>query len=62
MWWLFVVWVVGRVMGDVAPQWWDSAVYYRMMVDSFRDGDGDGLGDLRGEGIFNAVFESCSTQ
>ncbi|XP_021205606.2 maltase A3 [Bombyx mori] len=28
--------------------WWKNAVYYRIMVDSFKDGDGDGLGDLIG--------------
>ncbi|KAJ8726011.1 hypothetical protein PYW07_000709 [Mythimna separata] len=48
MWWVFLVCVISRVGGEVAPQWWDNAVYYRMMVDSFRDGDGDGLGDLKG--------------
>ncbi|XP_073941287.1 maltase A3-like [Choristoneura fumiferana] len=28
--------------------WWNSAVYYRVLVDSFKDSDGDGLGDLLG--------------
>uniref|UniRef100_A0A2A4K7L6 alpha-glucosidase n=1 Tax=Heliothis virescens TaxID=7102 RepID=A0A2A4K7L6_HELVI len=47
MWWLVLVCVVSRVAGQASP-WWNNAVYYRMLVDSFRDGDGDGLGDLRG--------------
>ncbi|XP_059058984.1 maltase A3-like [Achroia grisella] len=34
-------------VGQVTP-WWGSAVYYRLLVDSFKDGDGDGLGDLKG--------------
>lgn len=33
--------------------WWGNAVYYRILVDSFKDGDGDGLGDLRG------MYEAC---
>ncbi|XP_063838591.1 maltase A3-like [Ostrinia nubilalis] len=31
-----------------AGPWWANAVYYRVLVDSFKDGDGDGLGDLSG--------------
>lgn len=49
MFWVFVVCVLGGAAGSMGPQWWDSAVYYRMLVDSFRDSDGDGLGDLKGE-------------
>ncbi|XP_023954145.2 maltase 2-like [Bicyclus anynana] len=30
------------------PPWWRGAVYYRVLVDSFKDSDGDGLGDLQG--------------
>ncbi|KAM3959102.1 maltase A3 [Aphomia sociella] len=39
--------LVRRGVGEVSP-WWSSAVYYRLLVDSFKDGDGDGLGDLKG--------------
>lgn len=32
-----------------ADPWWSNAVYYSVLVDSFKDTDGDGLGDLKGE-------------
>ncbi|HEY9368093.1 glycoside hydrolase family 13 protein [Streptomyces sp.] len=31
-----------------APDWWRDAVIYQVYVRSFADGDGDGVGDLRG--------------
>ncbi|XP_068621438.1 maltase 1-like [Battus philenor] len=40
--------MVGEAFGEVVEPWWNNAVYYRMLVDSFKDGDGDGLGDLIG--------------
>ena len=33
---------------QVAYQWWQGAVVYRMYVRSFQDSDGDGVGDLMG--------------
>ncbi|MFJ6948853.1 alpha-amylase family glycosyl hydrolase, partial [Streptomyces wuyuanensis] len=33
---------------DPAGDWWRSAVIYQVYVRSFADGDGDGIGDLRG--------------
>ena len=33
--------------GQQAP-WWREAVVYELYVRSFADGDGDGVGDLRG--------------
>ncbi|XP_061708040.1 maltase 1-like [Cydia pomonella] len=47
MWLVTLVFVIGTAAGQTVP-WWNSAVYYRMLVDSFKDGDGDGLGDLQG--------------
>ncbi|XP_047041938.1 maltase A1-like [Helicoverpa zea] len=48
MLWVVLACVVSRVAADGVSPWWNNAVYYRMLVDSFRDGDGDGLGDLSG--------------
>lgn len=39
----------GVTQGQVLGPWWNSAVYYRILVDSFKDTDGDGLGDLQGK-------------
>ena len=33
---------------DSGADWWRSAVVYQVYVRSFADGDGDGIGDLRG--------------
>ncbi|CAH2065757.1 unnamed protein product, partial [Iphiclides podalirius] len=49
MWFIvFALAVAVLVAGDPPGPWWGSAVYYRILVDSFKDGDGDGLGDLLG--------------
>jgi alpha-glucosidase len=32
----------------ITPQWWRAAAIYQVYVRSFADGDGDGIGDLRG--------------
>lgn len=34
--------------GPIAPKWWKEAVFYQIYPRSFRDTDGDGIGDLRG--------------
>lgn len=51
MWRVLVALSVLRslVGAAVEPPWWGNAVYYRILVDSFRDADGDGLGDLGGK-------------
>lgn len=33
---------------ELSPQWWRSAVIYQIYPRSFADGNGDGMGDLRG--------------
>lgn len=39
----------GVTQGQVLGPWWNSAVYYRILVDSFKDTNSDGLGDLQGK-------------
>lgn len=48
MWWAPLLLVLPAVSAADPAPWWASAVYYRVLVDSFKDGDGDGLGDLMG--------------
>ncbi|CAH0726382.1 unnamed protein product, partial [Brenthis ino] len=41
--------VLTTLLEDAASTpWWNNALYYRILVDSFKDMDGDGLGDLQG--------------
>lgn len=53
---------VGTVNGESttkgAGPWWNNAIYYRILVDSFKDLDGDGLGDLQGEQHNINAFDS----
>ena len=33
---------------DEAPKWWNEVVFYEIFVRSFKDSDGDGIGDFQG--------------
>ncbi|KAG6453001.1 maltase 1 [Manduca sexta] len=48
MWHLALVFLSALSHGFCQAPWWSNTVYYRILVDSFKDGDGDGLGDLKG--------------
>ena len=40
--------VPGDGSGPVAEKWWKEAVFYQIYPRSFKDTNGDGIGDLRG--------------
>lgn len=50
-WWVVVLCAIIAIAtgNNVISPWWYNVVYYRVVVDSFKDGDGDGLGDLKGK-------------
>ena len=34
--------------GALPPKWWNERVFYEIFIRSFRDSDGDGIGDIQG--------------
>jgi len=40
--------VVPEKPGYQSPYWWQDAVVYQIMLRSFQDSDGDGIGDIKG--------------
>lgn len=40
--------VPSNYTGAITPKWWKEAVFYQIYPRSFKDGNGDGVGDLQG--------------
>lgn len=64
MWWQTLVSLVLVLEVTIAAdtdgqQWWKDAIYYRLFVDSFKDTDGDGIGDLGGKVILEINIDIC---
>src|ERR1700681_3254059 len=48
---IFLSLFLGNIMGQSVPadkKWWKEAIVYQIYPRSFKDSDGDGIGDLKG--------------
>ena len=52
---------VGLTAGEIKNRgWWKNTVFYQVYPRSFMDGNGDGIGDLKGILVQTRVYLSLS--
>lgn len=38
-------------VGELDTEWWKHTIIYELIVNSFKDSNGDGIGDIKGNSI-----------
>ena len=53
---VFIILLFQNVFCNVDRTWWKNATLYQVLLPSFMDGDGDGIGDLKGKLKINIII------
>lgn len=48
--------VIGNVVATLDTDWWKHTIIYEIYISSFKDSNGDGLGDIKGKYKYNFEF------